>query len=172
MIVRLFDVQNGKVIPTEHCYTLDSLKAIMDNYPDTYMSVYQYIFYMTCPNPDMNPFFNVPESEKEDLIIEEVQLDESPEDEVIIRAITICNKLYETPAYRAYKGIKSMLDRLAKYMETTSIEHGRDGNINSLVNVAAKFEQIRQSYKGAFNDMKQEQESHVRGGQGLAYDQM
>ena len=172
MIVRLFDVQNGKVIPTEHCYTLDSLKVIMDNYPDTYMSVYQYIFYMTCPNPDMNPFFNVPESEKEDLIIEEVQLDESPEDEVIIRAITICNKLYETPAYRAYKGIKSMLDRLAKYMETTSIEHGRDGNINSLVNAAAKFEQIRQSYKGAFNDMKQEQESHVRGGQGLAYDQM
>ena len=172
MLVRLFDVQNGKVIPTEHCYTLDSLKVIMDNYPDTYMSVYQYIFYMTCPNPDMNPFFNVPESEKEDLIIEEVQLDESPEDEVIIRAITICNKLYETPAYRAYKGIKSMLDRLAKYMETTSIEHGRDGNINSLVNAAAKFEQIRQSYKGAFNDMKQEQESHVRGGQGLAYDQM
>ena len=172
MLVRLFDVQNGKVIPTEHCYTVDSLKAIMDNYPDTYMSVYQYIFYMTCPNPDMNPFFNVPESEKEDLIIEEVQLDESPEDEVIIRAITICNKLYETPAYRAYKGIKSMLDRLAKYMETTSIEHGRDGNINSLVNAAAKFEQIRQSYKGAFNDMKQEQESHVRGGQGLAYDQM
>ena len=64
MLVRLFDVQNGKVIPTEHCYTLDSLKVIMDNYPDTYMSVYQYIFYMTCPNPDMNPFFNVPESEK------------------------------------------------------------------------------------------------------------
>ena len=37
---------------------------------------------------------------------------------------------------------------------------------------AAKFEQIRSSYKGAFSDMKQEQESHVRGGQGLAYDQL
>lgn len=172
MIVRLFDVQNGKVIPSEHCYTLDSLKAIMDNYPDTYMPVYQYVFYMTCPNPDMNPFFNVPEAEKEDLILEEVLMEESPEDEVIRRAIATCNKLYETPTYRAYKGIKSMLDRLAKYMETTSIEHGRDGNINSLVNAAAKFEQIRQSYKGAFSDMKQEQESHVRGGQGLAYDQI
>ena len=65
-----------------------------------------------------------------------------------------------------------MLDRLAKYMETTQIEHGRDGNINSLVNAAAKFEQIRNSYKGAFNDMKQEQESSVRGGAGLAYDQL
>ena len=172
MIVRLFDVQNGKAIPTEHCYTLDSLKAIMENYPDTFMSVYQYLFYMTCPNPDMNPFFNVPEAEKEDLIIQEVLMEESPEDEVILRAIATCHKLYETPTYRAYKGIKSMLDRLAKYMETTSIEHGRDGNINSLVNAAAKFEQIRASYKGAFNDMKQEQESHVRGGQGLAYDQL
>jgi hypothetical protein len=172
MIVRLFDVQNGKVIPSEHCYTLDSLKSVMDNYPDTYMSVYQYVFYMTCPNPDMNPFFNVPEAEREDLILEEVQLDESTEDPIIRRALDTCNKLYETPTYRAYKGIKSMLDRLAKYMETTNIEHGRDGNINSLVNAAAKFEQIRSSYKGAFNDMKQEQESHVRGGQGLAYDQM
>ena len=58
-----------------------------------------------------------------------------------------CVKLYQTPTYRAYVGIKSMLDRLAKYMETTQIEHGRDGNINALVNAAAKFEQIRQSTK-------------------------
>ena len=172
MIVRLFDVQNGKAVPAESCYTLASLKAVMEAFPDTYMSVYQYVFYMTCPNPDLNPFFNLPEHEKEDMIIEEVQLEESPEDEVIIKAIETCKKLYETPTYRAYKGIKSMLDRLARYMETTSIEHGRDGNINSLVNAAAKFEQIRNSYKGAFSDMKQEQERHVRGGQGLAYDQM
>jgi len=57
-------------------------------------------------------------------------------------------------------------------MEVTPIEHGRDGNINSMVNAAAKFEQIRQSYKGAFTDMRQEQESSVRGGAGLAYDQL
>jgi hypothetical protein len=172
MIVRIFDIQNGKVIPTEHCYTLNFLKSIMDSFPDTYLSIYQYLFYMTCPNPDLNPFFNIPEHEKEDIIIQEVRLEESPEDDHIQHALEMCSKLYETPTYRAYKGIKSMLDRLAKYMETTSIEHGRDGNINSLVNAAAKFEQIRQSYKGAFNDMKQEQESSVRGGQGLAYDQI
>ena len=159
MIVRLFDIQNSKVIPSEHCYALPFLKVIMDEYPDTYMQVYQYVFYMSCPNPDLNPFFNLPEHEKEDIIIEEV-------------ALEMCKKMYETPTYRAYVGIKSMLDRLAKYMEVTAIEHGRDGNINSMVNAAAKFEQIRQSYKGAFTDMKQEQESSVRGGAGLAYDQL
>ena len=172
MIVRLFDVQNGKVIPTEHCYTLEFLKDLMEEYPDTYMSVYQYLFYMSCPNPDLNPFFNLPEHEKEDIIIEQVGLEESTEDSKIRYSLDMCRKLYETPTYRAYVGIKSMLDRLARYMETTQIEHGRDGNINSLVNAAAKFEQIRNSYKGAFSDMKEEQESQVRGGAGLAYDQM
>jgi hypothetical protein len=68
-------------------------------------------------------------------------------------------------------GIKHMLDRLAKYMETTTIEHGRDGNINSLVNAASKFEQIRLSFKGAYKDLMEEQKSQVRGGQHLAYDQ-
>ena len=74
MIVRLFDIQNSKVVITEHCYTLPFLKKIMDEYPDTHMQVYQYIFYMSCPNPDLNPFFNLPEHEKEDIIIEEIQL--------------------------------------------------------------------------------------------------
>lgn len=172
MIIRLFDVQNDKVIPTEHCYTLDFLKDLMEEYPETYMSIYQYLFYMTCPNPDLNPFFNLPEHEKEDIIVQEIKLEESTEDPKIKYSLDMCRKLYETPTYRAYVGIKAMLDRLARYMETTAIEHGRDGNINSLVNAAAKFEQIRNSYKGAFSDMKEEQESQVRGGAGLAYDQM
>ena len=57
-------------------------------------------------------------------------------------------------------------------METTDLEHGRDGNINSLINAAAKFEQIRNSFKGAYSDLKDEQKTTVRGGQGLAYDQL
>ena len=172
MIVKLFDIQNQTLVVTEHCYALPFLKKIMDEYPETHMQVYQYIFYMTCPDPDLNPFFNLPEHEKEDIIIDEIELEESTEDPKIRYSLDMCKKLYETPTYRAYVGIKSMLDRLAKYMEVTQIEHGRDGNINSMVNAAAKFEQIRQSYKGAFTDMKSEQESSVRGGQGLAYDQM
>jgi hypothetical protein len=79
--------------------------------------------------------------------------------------------MYETPTSRAYHGIASMLDRLASYMATTSIEHGRDGNINQLVNAAAKFDAMRASFKGAYRDLKDEQQSHVRGGEGMAYDQ-
>jgi hypothetical protein len=170
-MIRLFDIQGGKVVPSEHCHTLSSLKAVMDLYGDEASKIYAYIFYMTCPNPDLNPFFDVPEAEKEELILKEIDADFSTDDDAIIDAIKFCNKLYQTPTYRAYAGIKSMLDRLAKYMETTEIEHGRDGNITALVNAAAKFEAIRQSFKGTLRDLEEEQQSQVRGGQNLAYDQ-
>jgi hypothetical protein len=171
-MVKLFDIQNGTVVPTEHCYTLLALKQVMVDYPDNYLTVYCYIFYMTCPNPDLNPFFDAPENEKEDLIISQLNIDFSTEDDTVQVALAFCTKMYETPTFRAYMGIKSMLDRLAVYLEHTAIEHGRDGNINSMVNVAAKFELIRSSFKGAFKDLKEEQKSTVRGNQHLGYDQM
>ena len=171
MIVKLFDIQNGKVIPTEHCYTLKALKDVMDNYPDNYIKIYQYLFYMTCPNPDLNPFFYTPDIDKEALILEQIDADFSTEDEDIHIALQFCQRMYETPTSRAYKGIASMLDRLARYMETTPITHGRDGNINSLVAAAKNFEQIRASFKGAYKDLQEEQSSRVRGGIGMAYDQ-
>lgn len=170
-MIKLFDIESGRIVPSEHCFTLNVLKEIMKEYTEEYMDVYAYLFYMTCPNPDINPFFDTPEHEKEELILSQLQSTFSTEDELIIKALEFCKKLYETPTYRAFMGIKHMLDRLARYMETTAIEHGRDGNINSLVNAAAKFDQIRQSFKGAYRDLMEEQKSQVRGGQHIAYDQ-
>jgi hypothetical protein len=171
MIVKLFDIQNGKVIPTEHCYTLKALKLVMDNYPDNYIKIYQYLFYMTCPNPDLNPFFYTPDLDKESLILDQIEADFSTEDEDIYIALQFCQRMFETPTSRAYKGIASMLDRLGRYMETTPITHGRDGNITALVNAAKNYEAIRASFKGAYKDLQEEQSSRVRGGIGMAYDQ-
>jgi len=55
-------------------------------------------------------------------------------------------------------------------MGTAEIEDGRDGNITQIVNAAAKYEAMRSSFKGAYRDLKDEQQSHVRGGEGLSYD--
>lgn len=171
-MIRLFDIQNGKVIPSEHCYTLQTFKNIIDHYPEEHMSIFTYLFYMSCPNPDLNPFFDVPEQDKEELILREIDaVNFSLDDDDIIEGMKLCKKLYETPAYRAYMGMKSMVDRLAHYMETTDIEHGRDGNITALINAAAKFDQIRQSFKATYRDLQEEQQSTVRGGQNLSYDQ-
>jgi hypothetical protein len=142
----------------------------MDEYPENYIKIYQYLFYMTCPNPDMNPFFHTPEIDKEDLILAEIKAEFSTEDKTIYQALVFCQRLYETPTYRAYKGMASMLDRLARYMETTPITAGRDGNINSLVAAAKNFDLIRASFKGVYKDLQEEQSSKVRGGIGLSYD--
>jgi hypothetical protein len=170
MLIKLFDIQNNVLIPTEHCYSLKALKDIMEEYPDNYLKIYQYLFYMTCPNPDLNPFFYTPILDKEELILKQIEGDFSTEDDTIFIALKFCERMYETPTSRAYNGIASMLDRLGRYMETTSITDGRDGNITALVNAAAKYEAIRGSFKGAYKDLQEEQKSTVRGGQGLAYD--
>lgn len=170
-MVRLFDVLNGQVVPSEHCYTLTFLSTILDSYPkEEALKIFAYLFYMSCPNPDLNPYFDTPEQDKEELILKDLDADFSTEDGMIIYALERCKQLYETPTYRAYIGMKSMLDRLAMYMEKTPIEHGRDGNITAIVNAAAKFEQIRQSFKGTLRDLEEEQSSQVRGGQSLSYD--
>lgn len=170
-MIRLFDILNSKVVPSEHCYTINSFKEIIETYPEESSNIFAYIFYLSCPNPDLNPFFDVPEVDKEEMIRREVGGEFDSDDELITNALEVAKKLYETPTVRAYMGIKTMLDRLAKYMETTDIEHGRDGNITALINAASKFEAIRQSFKGILRDLQEEQQSTVRGGQVLGYDQ-
>ena len=172
MLVKLFDIENDNVVPTEHCHTLKFLKEIMDHYEEneTYLEVYKYLFYMTCPNPDLNPFFNLKNDVKEERILDQVGGGFTSEDDLIMKALPLCKEMYETPATRAYYGIKAALDNLADYMAGTKISHGRDGNINSIVTAAAKFDQVRQSFKGAFKDLMEEQ-AHVRGDKGMAYDQ-
>ena len=171
MLVKLFDIENGVVVPTEHCYTLKALKDVMDEYPEEHLKIYLYLFYMSCPDPDMNPFFYTPEIDKEDLILKQIDSEFSIEDDCIRIALQFCQRMYETPTSRAYKGIATMLDRLARYMETQSITDGRDGNINSIVSAAKNFDQIRTSFKGVYKDLQDEQSSKVRGGIGMAYDQ-
>jgi len=170
-MIRLFDVLNGKVIPSEHCYTLNFLKDIMDEHPEDHLKIYAYLFYMTCPNPDLNPFFDIPEQDKEHFILKEVDADFSLDDDKITYALAMCKRMYETPTYRAYQGIKIFLDNMAKSMATEQLTFGRDGSSPALLRMAEKYDAVRQSFKGVYKDLQEEQQSTVRGGQNLAYDQ-
>lgn len=171
-MIRLFDVENNNVIPTEHCYAINTLKVLMDEFPQDYLSIYKYLFYMTCPNPELNPFFDTPDIDKEELIIEETKLQVSTEEESIQKALELCKKLYETPTLRAYNGIKKMLDKIAKYMEDSEIIDGRDGNGGFILRAAKDFDSIRQSYKQTLRDLLEEQKTSVRGDKKLAYDEI
>jgi len=170
-MVRLFDIQNGKVVPSEHCYTIKFLKDIMDEFPNDHLAIYSYLFYMTCPSPDLNPFFDMPESDKEEFILQEVNADFSVDEPTITHALNQCKKMYETPTFRAYQGIKIALDNMAKFMATEQVTSGRDGSATAILRIAERFDMVRQSFKGVYKDLLDEQQSTVRGGQNLAYDQ-
>ena len=170
-MIKLLEIENKTVKPTEHCQTIKWLRVIQEKYPDNMLKIYAYIFYMACPSED-NPYFNLPGDIKEDAIVEDLEIDFSLEEEEIIEAIEKATKLYETPTLRAYTGIKTALDNIAEYMANTTITDGKDGNIAQIRAVAKDFDAIRQSYKGISKDLEAEQESHVRGGQNLGYDQL
>ncbi len=168
----LFDVEQGTVRPSIHCYSLVKLRVIMEEYPDEYMEIYKYLYYMCSTHPKKNPFFNVPEDEREQTILDNLELGSwTTEDDPIIAALHLCKTLFSTPLYRSFKGFKVMLDRLSFYMETSEITDGRDGNITAIVSAAGKFDSLRNSFKGVLKDLEQEHVQSGRGNTKLAYDQ-
>lgn len=170
-MIKLFEIEDKVVKPTEHCHTISWLRKIQEKFPENALKIYAYVFYMACPSEE-NPFFNIQRELREDIVIRDLEIDFSLEEDEILDALEKAYKMYETPTVRAYNAITVMLDNLAEYMETTSVTAGRDGNINSLLRIAKEFDSIRQSYKGVAKDLAAEQESHVRGGQELGYDQV
>lgn len=172
MIIRLLDIVNGKVVPSEHCYTLDSLKAIMTKYPDKeqHCKVYAYLFYRTCPYKELNPFFHIPEDEKEEFILKEVKMNFSIDEPEIEKALEFCCECYETETVRAFNGFKSAIDKLSIFLGKIEYSTGRDGNITSVLSAMKNFADIRESFKRVNEDLEKEQNGIVRGKQNLAYD--
>ncbi len=170
MLINLFTVENGVLVPTEHCYAINALKEVMDEFPDNYLKVYLYIFYKTCSDPEKNPFFNMPEEDKEDLILQEIKADFSTDERVITQALETCNKLYDTPTKRAYEGMKALMDKLAVFMKNQSLSTGRDGSLTAMMSAGEKYQSLRQSFKGIEKDYMEEI-AQVRGGSYTAYDQ-
>ena len=56
-------------------------------------------------------------------------------------------------------------------MATEKPTSGRDGSATALLRIAERFDAVRQGFKGVYRDLQEEQQSSVRGGQRLAYDQ-
>lgn len=169
-MIKLFDIDNGVVIPTIHCKMIGWLKRIQDEFPENALTIYAYLHYQTCMNEIENPYFNLPADIKEENIIADLGITFSLEHDAIQAALRKLTEHYDTPTTRAYRGVSTMLDNMSFYMETAKITAGRDGNISALTQLAKNFDDIRQSFKGVAKDLQEEQQTQVRGNQNLAYD--
>lgn len=171
MAIKLFDIENGKVKATEYCYTIEIFKKIIEKYPKDYTKIFAYFHFMCCLDDGDNPFANVPEADKEALILKEVGGDFTVEEELVFKGLELCKKLYETPTYLTYLSIKIMLENLGSYMRNTKFTDGRDGNVLSLIKAAEKYDDICKSFEARYKAFKEENSTTARGGANISYDQ-
>lgn len=167
MSIRLFEIENGIVKASEHCYTIDAFKQIMKEYPKDHNKIFAFYHYMCCLNDEENPFANTPEADKEELILKEVSGDFSTDEEMIYNGLQLCKKLYSTPTAEAYLDIKIALEKLGKYMRLSPITDGRDGNVMAILRVAEKYDEVCKSFESRYRAFKEENSRQARGGQNM-----
>ena len=170
--IRLFQVEDGKVLPTEHCYTISWLRVLMEKYPEHSTKMYAYLWYMSFYGK-ANPFFNLKEGKVKDMeIIEALQPEFSLDNEDLQYALEKTQLMYTTATSRMHKSFKIMLDNMAEHIEENKITTGREGNMTSFISLGKNYESLRKNFSNASKALEEEQNmGRNRGGKELAYDQ-
>src|SRR5689334_4192796 len=119
--VDVFELEGGKLVPTKHCYALGFLKDLMDKYKkdEEYIKIYEYVFYMTCPYPKKNPFFNITKEAKESEIIKHIRITISLDDPLIEIAKEELSKLFMSRMAQAYEAMAIGVENVSAYVRTT-----------------------------------------------------
>lgn len=158
MLINLFDVEDRKLTPSQACYAIPWLERIMKLYPENYIQIYKYIFFTVCPDGTINPYVNLPEDEREDVVMADLApLTFSLEDEVVVDTLNRCKKLYETPVLRTFIGAKKMLDKVGRFLDTEEITTGKDGNASEIRAMLKELSTYWENYNKLENVLKEEQ---------------
>lgn len=154
-------------MPTEDCWLIPELKAVMENYEDPIPAL-SFLYFMVDP---LSPYMNLPEDDKEETIISDYPGEYTSEDDVIITALSKLTTLYETPLMRFYKNAKKGLERLGEYLATTSITEGRDGNLAAYSAALTRMAKISQDAKLLEKMVEEENNSEtIRGNKKDSWD--
>lgn len=120
------------------------------------------------------PYCNVPEEDKEEILLMDFPGEYTTEDDVIIAAVAKLRTLYHSPTYQYYLDNKLLLEKLGKFARTTNITTGRDGNLSALSaqikTVGKTIQEFKQLERIVLQELN-EGKTHVKGGKRLAYDQ-
>lgn len=168
--VNLFSVKNGKATITDHCYTNTYYSNIIKIYGESdAVKIFTVFQYMADLNPETNPYANVSEIEKLEVIIRacahDLPLTVDWDDELLQEGIELTRKLFETPTYRAYLSIKGMRDKLTEEMNIVDISmYKEDGNVGEVKKALEVYEIINESARKAYSEFESENGSVQRKG--------
>lgn len=170
MIPKFFDIQGGKVVINHNCLSIPELKAIHDTYEDP-IPAFNFLHFKFDVE---SPYANLPEEEKDDILLVDFPGDYTLEDEPILEAIKKLELLCVTTTYRYYLDNKILMEKLGTFARTSPVTSGRDGNVGALQSqlkavgkTIMEFKQLEKVVMQELNETK----GRARGGKKLAYDQ-
>lgn len=169
MQIGLFEIVNDVIVPGDTTLAIPAMVQIKKDFPKDYLKIYAYLFFMSCWD-GRNIYLNVPEEERSDKIIEDLELDVFVEEPLILKALETCKKLYETPTVITFRAAKNMAHKVATYLENATPTDGKFSNIPDIDKFMQKLPDYIDTYNKIGEILKEEQ-SKIRGGKRIAYDQ-
>jgi len=170
MIPEIFDIVNGQVVINENILLIPQHKAVHDKYnnPIPALSFLHYKY-----NPK-GPYCNVPEADKDDILIMDFPGEYTLEDKEMIKAMEKLASFTMSPTYRYYLDNKILLEKMGKFGRNATVTSGRDGNASVLNSQLSKVGKTISEFKQLEKVVQQELDEHksrVRGEKRKAYDQ-
>lgn len=167
-MIDILTIENDKIVPDINCKSIPELKAVIEEYKDS-TNALLFIYHMTSP---FSSYINVPEEDKEEILLEDFPGDYGVEDEEIGNAINKLKKLYLTPTRRFFLNSKTTLERMGEYMSTAEITTGRDGNASVIASHLRNVGKTIKEFKELEKIYEEETQSGVRGGYSISYDEI
>lgn len=172
MLGKFIEIESGEVAVKPVCWTIGPLRDVIDFYPETYSTVMQYLHSMVSLNPFDNPFADIDENLKTEVVLRALKLDIDSTSDIIKEALEIFTLGYETPTYRSYLGLKRLLDQVNRKLGEVEVDFEKDGNAVNVNNTVKSLSMYKKEMKEARKEYLEEQGTlRGRGGLDMAYDE-
>lgn len=163
MTPRILEYEDGRIVITVEAFTIPEVNAIITKYenPEPYLA---YVYLMSSVD---SPYMNLPEEEKEDTIIYNVNetLGEFDSNEKLLKpAVTILSKLWDSKAKRYYDSLGIGMDKVSEHMRIVEISSaGKDANLSEINRMIREAGSTLKSYKEAERAVDEELKTKMRG---------
>lgn len=166
--MRIFDIVNNRVVLNEHVAQIKEFRDVyhMDNGD----RILAYCFYLTCPYPDINPFFYIEELNKKSTILRSLEISEDMvEDDRVKRCLSLMEEMFLTPLIRINVVFKKKIEELARALNSMSMS--KVENMEVFIRTMKEYKTISAMYKQSIEDIIAERELKVKGNILEPYDQ-
>lgn len=163
---RILEFDNGRVRITENAILISDIKTLIDKYGEEGAEPYlAYCHLMTALD---SPFVNLPDEEKEESIIFEINQtigEFDPFEPLLKPAVEKLESLYETDLMRYFKSLKISIKKMGDYIRTEEITSGRDGNLSEIIRILKESGSTLKSFKDIERQVDEELTIQLRGNQ-------